>query len=149
MATDGCIVHSRKNLSKFHAAINQLYRENMFSGDVYRELPKRCCSCNGKQGLKTIDVEALHEMCQDIMLSVASTLKFRFSSNVNRSLLMKAEEDSSDEDEANNEDLTDTTDDEILQDSILTSDNEHLDDQHTSSNQKIIKNEFSKGTPLL
>jgi len=50
MATNDCIVHSRKNISNFHAAVNQLIRENNFSKRVYQQLPKRCCSCNGKTG---------------------------------------------------------------------------------------------------
>ncbi|UJR38706.1 hypothetical protein I4U23_031372 [Adineta vaga] len=84
MASNKCIVHSRKNVSKFHTAVNQLRCGNMFSNDVYEELPKRCCSCNGKKGLKRIDLEILREICKDIMLSLSSTLKFRFSSNINK-----------------------------------------------------------------
>ncbi|CAF3674028.1 unnamed protein product [Rotaria sordida] len=144
MATNECIVHSRKTLSKFHAAINQLRVEKLFSSDVYRELPKRCCSCNGKQGLKTIDLEALREISKDIMLSVASTVKVRFSSNANRWFLTKTEEDNPDEEEMDVEDLTDTTDDDASQDSMSISDAEDRDNQHILSNEEIIKEKFAK-----
>ncbi|CAF3770503.1 unnamed protein product [Rotaria sordida] len=144
MATNECIVHSRKTLSKFHAAINQLRVEKLFSNDVYRELPKRCCSCNGKQGLKTIELEALREISKDIMLSAASTVKVRFSSNANRWFLTKTEEDNPDEEEMDVEDLTDTTDDDASQDSMSISDAENRDNQHTLSNEEIIKEKFAK-----
>ncbi|CAF4991283.1 unnamed protein product, partial [Rotaria sp. Silwood1] len=42
---EGCIVHDRKYLSKFHGAINQLRRTNQFNRFTLKLLPKRCCSC--------------------------------------------------------------------------------------------------------
>ncbi|CAF2050555.1 unnamed protein product [Rotaria magnacalcarata] len=82
MTSNTCIVHSHKNVSKFHTATKQLRLGNWFPADVYQQLPKKCCSCNGKRGLKTMDLEVLRKICDDIMLSAASTLKFRFSSNM-------------------------------------------------------------------
>ncbi|CAF5022337.1 unnamed protein product, partial [Rotaria sp. Silwood1] len=146
MATNECIVHSRKTLSKFHAAVNQLRLEKLFSNDVYRELPKRCCSCNGKQGLKTIDLEPLRELSKEIMLSAASTVKIRFSSYENRSLLMETEEDNADKEEMDTEDLTDTTEDDTSEDSMSTSDTEKSDSQRKLSNEEIIKEKFAKET---
>ncbi|CAF1180607.1 unnamed protein product [Adineta steineri] len=66
MASNKCFVHSHKNVSKFHAAINQIRRENKFSNEIYQELPKLCCSCNGKNGLKAIDLKILRQMCEDV-----------------------------------------------------------------------------------
>ncbi|CAF5140906.1 unnamed protein product, partial [Rotaria magnacalcarata] len=103
MTSTTCIVHSHKNVSKFHTATKQLRLENWFPADVYQQLPNKCCSCNGKRGLKTIDLEVLRKICDDIMLSTASTLKFRFSSNMSEFLKlmklvsMEASEDNSDE----------------------------------------------------
>jgi hypothetical protein len=50
MTTNECIVHFRKNLSNFHTAVNEIRRKNMFSNEIFRELSKQCCSCNGKTG---------------------------------------------------------------------------------------------------
>ncbi|CAF1273845.1 unnamed protein product [Rotaria magnacalcarata] len=97
MTSTTCIVHSHKNVSKFHTATKQLRLENWFPADVYQQLPNKCCSCNGKRGLKTIDLEVLRKICDDIMLSTASTLKFRFSSNMSELVSMEASEDNSDE----------------------------------------------------
>ncbi|CAF2135031.1 unnamed protein product [Rotaria magnacalcarata] len=97
MTSNTCIVHSHKNVSKFHTATKQLRLENWFPADVYQQLPNKCCSCNGKRGLKTIDLEVLRKICDDIMLSTASTLKFRFSSNMSELVSMEASEDNSDE----------------------------------------------------
>ncbi|CAF5129872.1 unnamed protein product, partial [Rotaria magnacalcarata] len=47
--------------------------------------------------LKTMDLEVLRKICDDIMLSTASTLKFRFSSNMSELVSMEASEDNSDE----------------------------------------------------
>ncbi|CAF1428611.1 unnamed protein product, partial [Adineta steineri] len=87
MASDKCIIHSRQNISKLHPAVNQLRRVNTFSNDIYQELPKRCSSCNGNKGLKSIDLDILRQMCEDIILSLSSTLKFRFSSNMSNLVL--------------------------------------------------------------
>ncbi|CAF1372576.1 unnamed protein product [Adineta steineri] len=101
MASNKYIVHSRKNVSKFHTAANQLRRENTFSNDIYQELPKRYCSYNGNNGkynylirfsyfislftrLKAIDLDILRQMCEDTTLSLSSILKSRFSSNMNK-----------------------------------------------------------------
>ncbi|CAF5195027.1 unnamed protein product, partial [Rotaria magnacalcarata] len=44
-----------------------------------------------------MDLEVLRKICDDIMLSTASTLKFRFSSNMSELVSMEASEDNSDE----------------------------------------------------
>ncbi|CAM4945726.1 unnamed protein product [Rotaria socialis] len=113
MTSNTCIVHSHKNVSKFHTATKQLRLENWFPADVYQQLPNKCCSCNGKRGLKTIDLEVLRKICDDIMLSAASTLKFRFSSNMSELVSMEASEDNSDEEDTHNEDTTDELDEKI------------------------------------
>jgi hypothetical protein len=48
-----CIVHDRKYLSKFHGTVNQLRQLNEFNLSVLQQLPKRCCSCDGKNGNKS------------------------------------------------------------------------------------------------
>jgi hypothetical protein len=45
-----CIVHDRKYLSKFHGTINQLRQLNQFNLSILQQLPKRCCSCDGRNG---------------------------------------------------------------------------------------------------
>jgi hypothetical protein len=49
-----CIVHDRKFLSKFHETINQLRQLNEFNLSILQQLPKRCCSCGGKDGKKSL-----------------------------------------------------------------------------------------------
>ncbi|UJR18165.1 hypothetical protein I4U23_005065 [Adineta vaga] len=66
MATNDCIVHSRKNLSNFHTTIAQLRCENKFTNNIYQELSNRCCSCNGKTGLNIIDLNVLINICEEI-----------------------------------------------------------------------------------
>ncbi|UJR19013.1 hypothetical protein I4U23_022143 [Adineta vaga] len=129
MATNDCIVHSRKNLSNFHTTINRLRGENKFTNNVYQELPKRCCSCKGKTGFKTINLNILREMCEDIVMSIDFTLKFRFSSNMNRFWSTEEEEEKNE----NNQYLNDPTDDEESHNSESTSDNEDINKNATST----------------
>ncbi|CAF3466683.1 unnamed protein product [Rotaria socialis] len=125
MTSNTCIVHSHKNVSKFHTATKQLRLESWFPADVYQQLLTKCCSCNGKRGLKTIDLEVLRKICDDIMLSAASTLKFRFSSNMSELVPMETPEDNSDEEVTHNEDRTDELDEKISQKSNSTINAEH------------------------
>ncbi|UJR18169.1 hypothetical protein I4U23_005069 [Adineta vaga] len=74
MATNECIVHSRKNIFNFHTTINKIRRKNMFSNDIYRELSKQRCSCNGKTGLNIIDVNVLINTCHEILSEKSCTL---------------------------------------------------------------------------
>ncbi|CAF3759093.1 unnamed protein product [Rotaria sp. Silwood1] len=66
---EGCIVHDRKYLSKFHGAINQLRRTNQFNGFTLKRLPKRCCSCQVKTGESSFNVDHLRKLCQEIEAS--------------------------------------------------------------------------------
>ncbi|CAF1372618.1 unnamed protein product [Adineta steineri] len=79
MASDKCIVHSRKNVSKFHTAVNQLHRENRFSNDIHQELPKRCCSCNGNKVLESFKIITATDGC------IGHNLKYqsKFNNTIN------------------------------------------------------------------
>lgn len=46
----GCIVHNFTYISDFRHAVNQLRRVSNFSGSIYNQLFKQCCSCSGKKG---------------------------------------------------------------------------------------------------
>ena len=48
--TDGCAVHNSKYRSKFNSAVNLIRRGKKISNRILQELPKRCCSCDGKTG---------------------------------------------------------------------------------------------------
>ncbi|CAF1479827.1 unnamed protein product [Adineta steineri] len=66
--TDGCIVHNSKYQSKFKNAISLIRRGKKYKNSIYYELPKRCCSCNGKKGLNVIDLNVLINICDEISL---------------------------------------------------------------------------------
>ncbi|CAF1300638.1 unnamed protein product [Adineta ricciae] len=91
MATDKCIVHCSEHVSEFQTAINQLRCENRFSDDVFQELSALCCSCDGKEELKPIDLEIIRQMCEDIKWSLSTAIKYGFSSNMNKILSTKEE----------------------------------------------------------
>ncbi|CAF4220927.1 unnamed protein product [Adineta steineri] len=78
-ATDGCIVYNSKYQSKFNNAINFIRRGKKYKNSIYYELPKRCCSCNGKKGLNVVDLNVLINICDEISLDKSSeTIKLSF-----------------------------------------------------------------------
>ncbi|CAF4170017.1 unnamed protein product [Adineta steineri] len=69
-----------KNPIRFHRPSYLLHRNVMsrsistikYESSIYYELPKRCCSCNGKKGLNVIDLNVLINICDEISLDKSS-----------------------------------------------------------------------------
>ncbi|CAF1391606.1 unnamed protein product [Adineta ricciae] len=121
MATNKCIVHCCEHVSEFETAINQLRGENTFSDDVFQELSTLCCSCDGKEELKPINLEIIRQMCEDIKWSLSTVTKYGSSSNMNKVLLTKEEHSTDHEETSHSTPVThdENTDDESIPSDIL------------------------------
>lgn len=50
---DGCVVHNRKYLAKFHHLLNLLRLVGDYPKEAYRNLPRSCCSCHKRKGMES------------------------------------------------------------------------------------------------
>ncbi|CAF1150082.1 unnamed protein product [Adineta ricciae] len=66
-----CFVHHQHFSNKFHAAVNQLRHLKEFSHQTIQNLPKRCCSCFGKQN----DVLSSITKCYSTRTTIFDTLR--------------------------------------------------------------------------